>query len=82
QVELVACGHVHRPATARIAHAPLFACPSVFWPARPDFVGARPIELVEGPVGIGVHVRTASRGIASHVRMIGDVPDLARPIEP
>ena len=70
QVELVACGHVHRAATARFAHAPLFACPSVFWPARPDFVGQRPIELLDGPVGFGMHVRTRDGHLASHARLV------------
>lgn len=81
QVELVTCGHVHRPYASRIAHAAVFGCPSVFWPAEPDLVGERPIRLVEGPVGIGVHVRTAGGAIASHVRMIGDVPGERRPVD-
>jgi 3',5'-cyclic AMP phosphodiesterase CpdA len=82
QIELVMCGHVHRPATSRIGHAPVFACPSVFYPARPDHAPDRAIALVDGPVGIGVHVRTESGGVASHVRIIGDVPGEQRVIEP
>jgi 3',5'-cyclic AMP phosphodiesterase CpdA len=83
QVELVCCGHIHRPFTSRVAASPVFACPSVFFPARPDLSADRPLALVEGPVGIGVHVRTAPHGsLASHVRMIGDVPTEQRVIEP
>lgn len=82
QIELVVCGHVHRPATSRLGHAPVFACPSVFYPARPDLVAGRAIALVDGPVGIGVHVRTASGSIASHVRVIGDVPGEQHVITP
>lgn len=80
QVELVACGHVHRPYATRVAHAPVFGCPSVYWPAEPDLVGGTPIRLVEGPVGIGVHLRTAGGGIASHVRMIGATPTHRTPV--
>lgn len=82
QIELVVCGHVHRPAQSRLAHAPVFACPSVFYPARPDMRAGREIALVDGPVGVGVHVRTEDGSIASHVRMIGDVPTEQRVIAP
>lgn len=79
QVVLVACGHVHRPYASLLAHAPVFGCPSVFWPAEPDLLGEHPIRLVDGPIGVGVHVPTTATGLASHVRMIGDVPTERRP---
>ncbi|MCW2928073.1 MAG: metallophosphatase [Thermoleophilia bacterium] len=76
-VERIVCGHVHRAATARVAHAPAFACPSVFLPLRPDLQPGARITLVDGPVGIGLHVRTPDGRLASHVRVIGPVPHAA-----
>ncbi len=82
QVELVACGHIHRAFTSRVGAAPVFACPSVYFPARPDLAAGRPLALVDGPVGIGVHVRTAGGTLASHVRMIGETPTEQRVVAP
>jgi len=81
-VEQIICGHVHRPVTGRLAHAPIFSCPSVFYPAAPTMRRGDPIALVEGPVGIGVHAHTDSGGLASHVRVIGDVPGVLTPVAP
>lgn len=74
-VERIVCGHVHRASVARVAHAPAFTCPSVYLPLRPDLRPGIPIALVEGPVGVGLHVRTPDGGLASHVRVIGPVPN-------
>lgn len=74
-VERIVCGHVHRPWTGVVAgRVPVFGCPSVYLPARPDYRPERPIELVDGPVGIGVHLRTGDGALTSHVRLIGPVP--------
>jgi 3',5'-cyclic AMP phosphodiesterase CpdA len=79
QVLRIACGHVHRGVTTTLAGVPVFCCPSVFLPARPDLAPGPPITLVDGPVGIGVHVRTIDGGIASHPRVIGPAPHAAPP---
>ena len=69
QVLRVACGHVHRGAVASLAGIPVFACPSVFLPARPDLHPGPPLTLVDGPVGAALHIRTPDGGLASHVRV-------------
>jgi 3',5'-cyclic AMP phosphodiesterase CpdA len=79
QVLRIACGHVHRGATSALAGIPVFCCPSVFLPARPDLAPGPPITLVDGPVGIGLHVRTDDGTLASHVRVIGPAPHAAPP---
>lgn len=79
QVLRIVCGHVHRGVTVALAGVPVFCCPSVFLPARPDLAPGPPITLVEGPVGIGLHVRTDDGGIASHMRVIGPAPHAVAP---
>lgn len=69
QVVRIVAGHVHRAATTALAGVPVFTCPSVFLPARPDHVAGPPITLVDGPVGLALHVPTSDGGIASHVRV-------------
>jgi hypothetical protein len=79
QVVRIVCGHVHRGVTTSLAGVPVFCCPSVFLPARPDLEPGPPITLVDGPVGIGLHVRTPDVGLASHLRVIGPAPHTAPP---
>ena len=74
----IACGHVHRGVATSLWDVPVFCCPSVFLPARPDLAPGPPIALVDGPVGIGVHVRMGD-SIASHLRVIGPAPHSAPP---
>jgi 3',5'-cyclic-AMP phosphodiesterase len=73
-VELVASGHVHRAWSGRIGSIAVFGCPSVARPARPDLVAGRAIELVDGPVGLGLHVRGDDGTLVSHVRMLPAPP--------
>ncbi|MCW2922719.1 MAG: cpdA [Thermoleophilia bacterium] len=73
QVERIVCGHQHQAVTAMFGRVPVFVCPSVFHPGRPD-MHPEPLALVEGPVGVGVHVRTVDGGLASHARIAGPPP--------
>jgi len=82
QVELVIAGHVHRTVTGRIAHAPVFTCPSVFHASRVAFRADAPLQLVQSPVGVGVHALLAPDGIASHARVVGPTPGEVIPIAP
>lgn len=70
QIERIVCGHVHRGFTASIGQVPVFGCPSVFFPARPDFTAPTPIQLVDGPIGVGLHIKTSSGGVVSHFRVV------------
>jgi 3',5'-cyclic AMP phosphodiesterase CpdA len=79
QVTRIVCGHVHRAVTTNLRDVPVFCCPSVFLPARPDLEPGPPITLVDGPVGIGLHVRAPGGAIASHARVIGPAPHTAPP---
>lgn len=78
-VRRIVCGHVHRGVTTNLGDVPVFCCPSVFLPARPDLAPGPPITLVDGPVGIGLHVHAPDGAIASHVRVIGPAPHTAPP---
>ena len=65
--ELIACGHIHRAATAQIGRVPVFICPSSHQQVALDLRREEKLRMGSDPPGIAVHLHGADPRLVSHV---------------
>jgi 3',5'-cyclic AMP phosphodiesterase CpdA len=68
--ELIACGHIHRAATAQIGRVPIFICPSTHTQVQLDFGPLEKLRMGSEPPGIGVHLHGADPHLVSHMQPV------------
>jgi 3',5'-cyclic AMP phosphodiesterase CpdA len=74
QVERIACGHHHRPVTARVAHAIASIAPSVAHQVELDLDGGDEGLFVMEPAAFQIHLWNATDGIVSHTAYVEPYP--------
>lgn len=74
QVQLVICGHHHRPIVTRIGHAIVSIAPSVAHQVEFDLRDDAPAALVLEPPAFELHRWSAEDGFVSHVALVERYP--------
>ena len=77
QVQLVACGHLHRMTLGRIAHAPVVSAPSTAHQLQLDLRPGAPLSLALEPAGWLVHAWGPDLPLVSHLALAGE-PEVIR----
>jgi 3',5'-cyclic AMP phosphodiesterase CpdA len=71
QVQLVACGHLHRMTLGRIAHAPAVTAPSTAHQLALDLAPGAPLALALEPAGWLIHAWGPGLPLVTHLAMAG-----------
>jgi Icc protein len=71
QVQLVACGHLHRMTLGRIAHAPAVTAPSTAHQLALDLEPGAPLALALEPAGWLIHAWGPGLPLVTHLAMAG-----------
>ncbi len=74
EVRRILCGHVHRPATTRIAHAIATIAPSIAHQVALDLDPAGPSAFVMEPAAFQLHHVDAGGEVVSHIAYVEDFP--------
>jgi 3',5'-cyclic AMP phosphodiesterase CpdA len=72
QVEVVLCGHVHRPIEVRFAGTRASTAPSTAHQVQLDLDTRAPLALVMEPPAYRLHAYTPETGLVSHTAYVGD----------
>ncbi|MFG6443263.1 phosphodiesterase [Roseateles sp. LKC17W] len=71
QVQLVACGHLHRMTLGRIAHAPAVTAPSTAHQLALDLAPGAPLALALEPAGWLIHAWGPGLPLVTHLALAG-----------
>lgn len=71
QVQLVACGHLHRMTLGRLAHAPVVTAPSTAHQLALDLAPGAPLALALEPAGWLIHAWGPGLPLVTHLAMAG-----------
>ena len=70
QIEMVVCGHVHRPITKRFGRTVVATSPSTAYQFTCDLSVGKKLTAVLEPSGFLIHVWSAASGLVTHTRFI------------
>ena len=69
-LEMVVCGHIHRPIVGRVGAVPAMVCPSVFLQSQLNLKPGGALRLIPGGVGLAIHIFTPGQPLLTHIQAL------------